>query len=129
MVAEGQAGAGQTGLTGRDGQAQTGAARRGTRAEAVRFQPVTGLDSRVPAGRTATFPVTVEGAARSLGLRTLAVYVSYDHGRTWKKTEVGHGRIIVRNPARGKRVCLRAKITDKKGNTSTISVFDTYYGK
>ncbi|WP_405671269.1 S8 family peptidase [Streptomyces sp. NBC_01530] len=95
----------------------------------VRFAPKTGLDSRVEAGRTVTCPVTVEGAARGRNLRSLSVYVSYDDGRTWKKTDVRNGKITVGNPAKGKGISLRAKITDKKGNTSTISVHNAYYGK
>ncbi|WDV56156.1 S8 family serine peptidase [Streptomyces coeruleorubidus] len=95
----------------------------------VRFKAKTGLDSRVKAGRTVTYPVTVEGAARGRNLKSLTVYVSYDDGRTWKKTDVRNGRIAVKNPAKGKGISLRAKITDKKGNTSTISVHNAYYGK
>ncbi|MCT9075158.1 S8 family peptidase [Streptomyces fulvoviolaceus] len=95
----------------------------------VRFQAKTGLDSRVEAGRTVTYPVTVEGAAKRLGLKSLSVYVSYDDGRTWKKTDVRNGRITVRNPARGKGISLRAKVVDKKGNGSTITIHNAYYGK
>ncbi|WP_327667118.1 MULTISPECIES: S8 family peptidase [unclassified Streptomyces] len=95
----------------------------------IRFAPKTGLDSRVKAGQTVTYPVTVEGAARGRNLKSLSVYVSYDDGRTWKKTEVRHGKITVKNPAKGKGISLRAKIIDKKGNTSTISVNNPYYGK
>jgi subtilisin family serine protease len=95
----------------------------------VRFKAKTGLDSRVKAGQTVTYPVTVEGAARGRNLKSLTVYVSYDDGRTWKKTDVRNGKITVKNPAKGKGISLRAKITDKKGNKSTISVHNAYYGK
>ncbi|SPF04387.1 S8 family peptidase [Streptomyces sp. MA5143a] len=95
----------------------------------VRFKAPVGLDSRVPAGRTVTYPVTVEGAAAGRNLKSLTAYVSYDDGRTWTKTDVRNGKITVRNPAKGKGVSLRAKITDKKGNRSTISVHNAYYGK
>ncbi|MEU6371633.1 S8 family serine peptidase [Streptomyces sp. NPDC046909] len=95
----------------------------------IRFKAPTGLDGRVVAGRTLTYPVTVEGAAKGGNLKSLAVYVSYDHGRTWKKTAVHHGRVSVKNPAKGKGISLRAVITDKKGDTSKISVYDAYYGK
>ncbi|WP_405870824.1 S8 family peptidase [Streptomyces sp. NBC_00005] len=95
----------------------------------VRFQPKTGLDSRVAAGRTVTYPVTVEGAAKGSKLKSLSVYVSYDDGRTWKKTDVRNGRITVKNPAKGKGISLRAKIVDKKNNQSTISIHNAYYGK
>ncbi|GAA3837941.1 S8 family serine peptidase [Streptomyces coacervatus] len=95
----------------------------------VRFNAQTGLDSTVAAGRTVTYPVTVQGAAKGSNLKSLAVWVSYDHGRTWKKVTVTHGRITVKNPAKGKSVSLRAKVVDKKNNTSTISIYDAYFGK
>ncbi|MER7406101.1 hypothetical protein ABT373_27385 [Streptomyces sp. NPDC000070] len=95
----------------------------------VRFKAPVGLDSRVEAGRMMTYPVTVEGAARGRNLKSLTVYVSYDDGGTWKKTDVRNGKITVGNPAKGKGISLRAKITDRKGNTSAISVHNAYYGK
>ncbi|MGA5143328.1 S8 family peptidase [Streptomyces azureus] len=95
----------------------------------VRFKAPVGLDSRVKARQTITYPVTVEGAAKGRNLKSLSVYVSYDNGKTWKKTDVKNGRITVKNPAKGKGVSLRAKITDKKGNRSTISIHNAYYGK
>ncbi|MGJ5830060.1 S8 family peptidase [Streptomyces ossamyceticus] len=95
----------------------------------VRFAPRTGLDSRVEAGRIVTYPVTVEGTARGRNLKSLSVYVSYDAGKTWKKTDVRNGRITVKNPAKGKGISLRAEIIDRKGNRSTISIRNAYYGK
>ncbi|WP_208870574.1 S8 family peptidase [Streptomyces griseochromogenes] len=97
-------------------------------ASALYFGARTGLDSRVEAGRTVTFPVTVEGSAAGRNLKSLAVYVSYD-GRTFKKADVRGGRITVQNPAAGKGISFRAKIVDKQGNTSTITVYNAYYGK
>ncbi|WP_369161826.1 S8 family serine peptidase [Streptomyces sp. R02] len=95
----------------------------------ARFAAVTGLDSKVAAGKKATFPVVVEGAAKGKNLKSLAVYVSYDGGKTWKATKVTKGKVTVKNPAKGKAVSLRAKITDKKGNASLITVYNAYYGK
>ncbi|MFE9608705.1 S8 family serine peptidase [Streptomyces sp. NPDC006012] len=95
----------------------------------LRFKARTGLDSRVPAGRTVTFPVTVEGAAAGSNLKSLTVYVSYDSGRTWKKTNVRQGKITVKNPARGKAISFRAAIADKKGNKSALSIYNAYFGK
>lgn len=95
---------------------------------ALHFGAKTGLDSRVEAGRKATFPVTVEGSAAGRNLKSLKVYVSYD-GKTFKATQVRGGKITVKNPAKNKSVSFRAKITDKKGNTSLITVYDAYYGK
>ncbi|MBD0839379.1 hypothetical protein ICC28_11765, partial [Streptomyces sp. TRM68416] len=58
-----------------------------------------------------------------------AVYVSYDKGQSWKKVTVTNGKIKVKNPAKGKSISFRAKITDKKNNKSTISIYNAYYGK
>jgi subtilisin family serine protease len=98
-------------------------------ASTVRFNAKTGLDSKVEADKKVTFPVTVEGAAKGSNLKSLSVYVSYDYGQTWKKVEVKNGKITVKNPAKGKAVSFHAKIADKKGNKSTISIYNAYYGK
>ncbi|XUL94290.1 S8 family peptidase [Streptomyces galilaeus] len=95
----------------------------------ARFNAVTGLDSRVEAGKKVTFPVTVEGAAAGRNLKSLGVWVSYDYGQTWKKVPVVNGKITVTNPAKGKAISFHAKIADKKGNKSTISIYNAYYGK
>ncbi|MEZ3182390.1 hypothetical protein KYY02_28170 [Streptomyces pimonensis] len=58
----------------------------------------------------------------------VSVYVSYDHGRTWKKTTVTKGKTTVKNPAKGKAVSFRARIADKKGNTSTVTICNAYHG-
>ncbi|MFD5568261.1 S8 family peptidase [Streptomyces cadmiisoli] len=98
-------------------------------ASTVRFNANTTLDSRVTAGRTATVPVTVEGSAKGANLKSLAVYVSYDYGQTWKKVTVKNGKISFKNPAKGKAISFHAKITDKQNNKSTISIYNAYYGK
>ncbi|MEU6671316.1 S8 family serine peptidase [Streptomyces sp. NPDC046727] len=97
-------------------------------ASGLHFGATTGLDSRVAAGKTVTFPVTVEGAAAGGNLKSLAVYVSYD-GKNFKKVTVKSGKITVKNPAKNKAVSFRAKITDKKGNTSEITIYNAYFGK
>ncbi|MGW2835305.1 S8 family peptidase [Streptomyces sp. NPDC001286] len=95
---------------------------------ALHFGATTGLDSRVDAGKMVTFPVTVEGAAAGGNLKSLSVYVSYD-GKTFKKVTVRGGKITVQNPAKNKGISFRAKITDKKGNTSAITIYNAYLGK
>ncbi|WP_405624181.1 S8 family serine peptidase [Streptomyces sp. NBC_00076] len=95
----------------------------------ARFAATTGLDSKVEAGKTVKIPVTVEGAAKGSNLKSLAVYVSYDYGQTWKKVTVTGGKITVKNPAKGKAISFHAKIADKKGNKSTVSIYNAYYGK
>ncbi|MEU1292451.1 S8 family peptidase [Streptomyces sp. NPDC005840] len=98
-------------------------------ASMARFKAVTGLDSKVAAGRTVSIPVVVEGAAKGSNLKSLAVYTSYDGGKTWKEVTVSGGKIKVKNPAKGKSISFKAKITDKKKNTSTVAVYNAYYGK
>ncbi|MFV0133976.1 S8 family peptidase [Streptomyces sp. HMX87] len=98
-------------------------------ASTARFHAATALDSTVPSGKTVAIPVTVEGTAVGKNLKSLTVYVSYDSGKTWKKTKVSKGKIKVKNPAKGKSVSFRATIADKKGNTSTISIYGAYSGK
>ncbi|MEU0386073.1 S8 family peptidase [Streptomyces chartreusis] len=98
-------------------------------ASTVRFNAATGLDSKVPAGKTVSIPVTVEGAAKGSNLKSLSVYVSYDYGKTWKKLTVKKGKVSFKNPAKGKAISFHAKIADKKGNKSTVSIYNAYYGK
>ncbi|MFD7813589.1 S8 family serine peptidase [Streptomyces sp. NPDC059785] len=95
----------------------------------VRFNAATGLDNRVAAGKKVSVPVTVQGAAAGKNLKSLAVYVSYDYGQTWTKLTVKSGKVTVKNPAKGKAISFHAKIADKKGNKSTISIYNAYYGK
>ncbi|MFF2845201.1 S8 family serine peptidase [Streptomyces sp. NPDC058001] len=95
----------------------------------VRFNAAVGLDTKAPAGKTQSVPVTVQGAAAGSNLKSLSVYVSYDYGQTWKKLNVKNGKVSVKNPAKGKAISFHAKIADKKGNKSTISIYNAYYGK
>ncbi|MEU9959881.1 S8 family serine peptidase [Streptomyces sp. NPDC050982] len=98
-------------------------------ASSIRFDAAVGLDSRVPADKKVSVPVTVQGSAAGSNLKSLAVYMSYDYGQTWKKVTVKNGKITVTNPAKGKGISFHAKIADKKGNKSTISIYNAYYGK
>ncbi|MER7048469.1 S8 family serine peptidase [Streptomyces jumonjinensis] len=95
----------------------------------ARFGAKVGLDSTAPAGRTQSVPVTVQGPAAGKGLKSLSVHVSYDAGKSWKKLTVAKGGVSVKNPAKGKSLALRAKVTDKKGNTGSVTVYDAYFGK
>jgi hypothetical protein len=93
----------------------------------VRFTPRLGLDSTAKAGAVTRVPVTVLGAAAD-NLRSLTVEVSYD-GRTWKKVKVSRSAFLVRNPAAGQGVSLRAVVVDKQGNTLTQTIRNAYRGK
>ncbi|MEW2390354.1 S8 family serine peptidase [Streptomyces venezuelae] len=95
----------------------------------VRFSPKVGLDSRAKADEKQSVPVTVQGAAAGSNLKSLAVYVSYDYGQTWKKVTVTGGKISVKNPAKNKAISFHAKIADKKGNKSTLSIYNAFYAK
>ncbi|MFF3907727.1 S8 family serine peptidase [Streptomyces sp. NPDC001848] len=98
-------------------------------ASTVRFGATTGPDSRVEAGKKVTIPVTVQGAAAGRNLRSLSVWVSYDYGRTWTKLTVRNGKITYKNPAKGQGLSFHAKIADKNGNKSTISIYNAFYAK
>ncbi|MGA4839942.1 S8 family peptidase [Streptomyces sp. G45] len=98
-------------------------------ASGVRFNAAVDLTSRAPAGAEQSIPVTVQGAAAGANLKSLYVYVSYDYGQTWDQVKVVNGKIKVKNPEQGKGISFHAKITDKKGNKSTLSIYNAYYGK
>ncbi|MCJ0871680.1 hypothetical protein [Streptomyces sp. AP-93] len=91
----------------------------------VRFDARPALDGTLPAGRTANFPVTVQGPAATAPA-TLRVQVSYDEGRTWRPLHVRHGRVEVRTPAKGGTVSLRGTVTDRSGNKSEVTVLRAY---
>jgi subtilisin family serine protease len=95
----------------------------------VRFTPAVGADGRAKAGRTVSVPVEVHGAAAGRNLKSLKTYVSYNGGKTWKKVTVKKGKITVKNPAKGKAISFSAKVTDKKGNTSSVTIYSAYLGK
>ncbi|MFJ5710341.1 serine protease [Streptomyces sp. NPDC093105] len=83
----------------------------------VRFTPPLALDGTAPAGTDLRVPVTVQGPAAGQGLRSLRVRVSVDGGSTWTDTPVTDGAVLIRNPAPGGTVSLRAELTDTAGNT------------
>lgn len=95
----------------------------------VRFTPEVAPDSTAKAGKAVSVPVTVQGAAAGKNLKSLTVSLSYDGGKTWKKTAVKKGKIAMKNPARKKSVSFRATVTDKKGNTSSVAIYNAYFGK
>ncbi|MFI8324259.1 S8 family serine peptidase [Streptomyces sp. NPDC085529] len=95
----------------------------------VRFAAPVDLSSRAPARAWSTVPVTVQGAAAGGNLTSLTVKVSYDEGATWQGVRVVDGRIVVRNPAKGAGISLAAEITDRQGNTSTVSIRNAWSGR
>ncbi|MFF8840215.1 S8 family serine peptidase [Streptomyces sp. NPDC015130] len=95
----------------------------------VRFAAPVDLASRAPAGAAVLVPVTVQGAAAGKNLGSLAVSVSHDDGRTWQRVTVVNGGISVQSPAKDKGVSLRAEVTDKQGNASTLTIHNAWFGK
>ncbi|MER5517644.1 hypothetical protein [Streptomyces sp. NPDC002763] len=55
--------------------------------------------------------------------------VSYDGGRHWTGLAVSHGHVTYENPAKGRTVSFKYRITDRKGNASAVTVYDAYAGK
>lgn len=98
-------------------------------ASAVRFAPKLALDATAKAGSTLTVPVRVEGSAAGKQLKSLTVQVSYDGGTKWSTLKVSKGKIKVKTPKKGKAVSFRAKVVDKKGNTTSQTLVNAYRGK
>ncbi|WP_078908636.1 S8 family peptidase [Streptomyces vietnamensis] len=95
----------------------------------VRFGAPVDLASRIPERTTVLVPVTVQGAAAGANLKSLAVSVSYDDGKTWQPAKVVGGLISVKSPAKDSGVSFSAKVTDKQGNTSTLTIHNAWLGK
>ncbi|MFD9029643.1 S8 family serine peptidase [Streptomyces sp. NPDC059567] len=95
----------------------------------VRFTAPVDLASRAPQHTPVVVPVTVQGSAAGKNLKSLKVSVSYDDGSTWQLVRVQNGRISVTNPAKDKGISFSAVVTDKQGNTSTLTIHNAWYGK
>ncbi|MEU7387602.1 S8 family peptidase [Streptomyces tanashiensis] len=95
----------------------------------VRFAAPVDLSSRVPERAQVLVPVTVQGAAAGTNLKSLAVSVSYDGGATWQSVKVVGGLISVKSPAKDSGISFSAKVTDKQGNTSTLTIHNAWLGK
>ncbi|MFI8257445.1 serine protease [Streptomyces filamentosus] len=93
---------------------------------AVRFGADLALDGTAPAHTPTRVAVTVQGAARRVGVRSLTVSVSTDGGTTWTPAPLAAGRIELTTPAPGRTVSLRAELTDRDGNTLTQTHRDAY---
>ncbi|MEU3401447.1 serine protease [Streptomyces filamentosus] len=93
---------------------------------AVRFGADLALDGTAPAHTPTRVAVTVQGAARRAGVRSLSVSVSTDGGTTWTPAPLAAGRIELTTPAPGRTVSLRAELTDRDGNTLTQTHRDAY---
>lgn len=105
------------------------AARTALPISTVRFHAPLDTASRAPAGKLTRIPVTVQGAASGKNLKSLTVSVSLDGGTTWKRVKVTDGAFQVRNPAKNKGISFKAKVTDKQGNVSEVTIVNAYLGK
>ncbi|WP_051743046.1 hypothetical protein [Kitasatospora sp. MBT66] len=92
----------------------------------VRFSPGLGPDGTAPAGSPLRVPVTVQGAAAGGRVRSLAVSMCADGGRSWTVLPVHEGAVTVPNPVAGTAVSLRAELTDTDGNTLDQTLVDAY---
>ncbi|MET7667801.1 S8 family peptidase [Micromonospora luteifusca] len=95
----------------------------------IRFTPQLDADNTAPAGRAFTVPVTVvrQAGADAVTPSSLTVEVSYDHGRTWHRaTVVGGQRALLKHPRGTGTVSLRAKATERGGNTVEVTIIDAY---
>ncbi|MEU4095814.1 S8 family serine peptidase [Streptomyces sp. NPDC026673] len=84
----------------------------------------TDTEGRAP--RTASLSATAAHLPGAVGAGTLSpvtLEVSYDDGRTWRKTACGHdGRFRLSAPKGARFVSLRARAHDSAGNTVTQTV-------
>ncbi|WUW88357.1 S8 family serine peptidase [Streptomyces sp. NBC_01451] len=93
----------------------------------IRFSPDLSLSSTAKAGKRFTVPFSIEGAAAGQRPAGLAFEVSYDDGATWQHTRaVGGTHLVLTHPATAGSVSLRAKLTDRTGNTLVQTIERAY---
>ncbi|WP_369030191.1 S8 family serine peptidase [Streptomyces adonidis] len=92
----------------------------------VRFSPDLSLSSTAKAGKRFSVPFTVEGAAAGQRPAKLAFEVSYDDGATWQHAKAVGTHLALTHPATAGSVSLRAKLTDRAGNTLVQTIERAY---
>ncbi|MFI5756600.1 S8 family serine peptidase [Streptomyces sp. NPDC051569] len=97
----------------------------------VTFHPKLTTAGTAKKGGKLTVPLAIQGPAAGKGLRALAVQVSYDGGKTWKKTTVakdkaGKRSLTLTHPKSATSVSFRTSLTDTKGNTFASTVIKAY---
>jgi subtilisin family serine protease len=98
----------------------------------VRFHPKLSLTGTAKARARITVPLSLQGPAAAKGhLKSLAVKVSYDGGRTWKPVTVhtkagGDRYLTLTNPSKPGTVSFRAALADTAGNTYTGTIHNAY---
>ncbi|RDG37675.1 1,4-dihydropyridine esterase [Streptomyces corynorhini] len=95
----------------------------------VRFAPALTPASTAKPGKKLTVPLTIQGPAAK-NFKSLAVQVSYDGGKKWSKapvtTKSGKRTLSLNHPKKATSVSLKAKLTDKSGNTYDVTVIKAY---
>ncbi|MFF1278033.1 S8 family serine peptidase [Streptomyces marokkonensis] len=93
----------------------------------VRFAPKLSLTSTAKAGTRFKVPFTIEGAGTAATAKELAFEVSYDEGSSWSTAEAVDGNhLLLDHPAQPGSVSLRAKLTDRDGNTLVQTIDRAY---
>ncbi|BBC37698.1 hypothetical protein SGFS_089920 [Streptomyces graminofaciens] len=98
----------------------------------VRFHPNLSLTDTAEAGARVTVPLSLQGPAAAKGhLKSLAVRVSYDGGRTWKPVTVrtdhaGKRYLTLTHPKKPGTVSFRSALADTEGNTYTGTIRNAY---
>jgi subtilisin family serine protease len=107
---------------------------RGLPVLAARFFPTLDDRNRAPAGRFFVIPVVIsrQDEAPTPRLESLRIDASYDRGQTWQRAlvvRVGDVAVaLVQHPRRGGgTVSLRARATDRDGNTMDQTIRDAYH--
>jgi subtilisin family serine protease len=95
----------------------------------VRFTPALDATNSAPAGESFILPITVQQQATGTGSvpKSLTVEASYDGGQTWSSAVVvANVFAILQHPNDATSVSLRAKATDRAGNSVEQTLIDAY---
>jgi subtilisin family serine protease len=95
----------------------------------VRYTPALDAKNAAPSGQSFIVPITVQQQATGTGTlpRTLTVEASYDGGVTWSPAVVvANVLAVVQHPNDATTVSLRAKATDRAGNTVEQTILNAY---
>ncbi|MBP2330857.1 subtilisin family serine protease [Kibdelosporangium banguiense] len=95
----------------------------------VRYTPALDATNSAPAGESFIIPVSVQAQGSGTGTvpKTLTVEASFDGGQTWSAaTVVANVFAIVQHPNDATSVSLRAKASDRAGNTVEQTIINAY---
>lgn len=95
---------------------------------AIRFTPTLDDSNSARAGRPFLVPVALQlQSGSTVRPRQLSVDVSYDEGKTWEMADVSWNLVVrLHHRAKAKSVSLRAKATDRDGNTVEQTIIRAY---